>query len=771
MNPIRTYHSNISWRVLSLLLITALLAAPSQAPEVPEEVSAQLDILGPPGSGEFGYDVIALPNGNIVVTDPFYDDFATVDAGAVYLYDGATAALISSLYGSHTNDRLGNYGITILANGHYVILSPAWDAGRGAATWCSATAGCSGVVSAANSVVGSTASDLVGLTIKPLSNDAFVINSAEWDYPGLAVDAGAATWCSGTAPCTGVVSEANSLVGDQPGDQVGINISILTNGNYVVRSFYWDHGAVENAGATTWCSGTSGCTGRVTVLNSLHGSSTEDRVGEKFFEYANSKYLVVSPYWNNGFILVNAGAVTRCSGTAPCTGAVDPATSLVGDHAGDMLGFINPGVVVLPSGNYVVQSVDWFSGRGAATWCSATAHCNGPISGSNSLVGSVAGDSVGQSVSVISSDGDYAVGSHSWNAARGAVTWCDGAVGCTGIIKSTNSLVGSTIGERVGSIVPLMKDHYVAATPYWNGNIGAATWCNGASGCTGTINSSNSLVGSSPGDYVGEIWKVLPLTNGNYVVGSDNWSGNLGAATWCSGSSGCVGAVTPANSLVGTTPDDRIGIQATALTNGNYVVYGDRWDNGSTVNTGAATWCNGTTGCVGPVSAANSLVGNKADDYVGYQVLGLANGHYVVRSSGWDFSTATNAGAITWCNGETGCTGSPSIDNSLIGNHVDDRIGSGGLFSLSNGHYVVVSPDFDRGIYTNAGAVTLGMGWGGTTGLVLASNSILGTIAGGGADLNSAFDYVHNQLVVGRPADNAVSLLRWYTVFLPILVR
>ena len=34
----------------------------------------QVDILGPAGSGEFGKQVVALPNGNIVVTDPSYDN-------------------------------------------------------------------------------------------------------------------------------------------------------------------------------------------------------------------------------------------------------------------------------------------------------------------------------------------------------------------------------------------------------------------------------------------------------------------------------------------------------------------------------------------------------------------------------------------------------------------------------------------------------------------------------------------------------------------------
>ncbi len=207
------------------------------------------------------------------------------------------------------------------------------------------------------------------------------------------------------------------------------------------------------------------------------------------------------------------------------------------------------------------------------------------------------------------------------------------------------------------------------------------------------------------------------------------------------------------------------------LKNGNYVVYGMYWDNGSAENAGAVTWCDGSVGCVGPISAANSFVGNEAGDLVGFLVTGLNNGHYVIVSDGWDFSTATEAGAVTWCNGFTGCTGSPSQSVSLIGGREDDFVGSGGIVPLENGHYVVISPYFDRGIYADAGAVTLGMGYGGTTGFILSSNSIIGTVAGGGSQLNWDFDYLHNQLVVGRPADNIVSLWRMYSVFLPFVVK
>ena len=43
--------------------------------------------------------------------------------GAVYLYDGATHALISQLTGSSENDNLGSDGVTALTNGNFVVRS------------------------------------------------------------------------------------------------------------------------------------------------------------------------------------------------------------------------------------------------------------------------------------------------------------------------------------------------------------------------------------------------------------------------------------------------------------------------------------------------------------------------------------------------------------------------------------------------------------------------------------------------------------------------
>src|SRR4051812_29331826 len=142
--------------------------------------ATQIDLTGPAGSGMFGNRVTVLPNGNFVVVDPGFDAPGPVaDVGAAYLYDGNTRALISTLTGGTMSDQVGNLGIVVLTNGNYLIRSQNWNnpvgpaANAGAVTWCSATTGCNGVVSASNSLVGSTASDSLGNSstgVLPLTN-------------------------------------------------------------------------------------------------------------------------------------------------------------------------------------------------------------------------------------------------------------------------------------------------------------------------------------------------------------------------------------------------------------------------------------------------------------------------------------------------------------------------------------------------------------------------------------------------------------------------
>ena len=207
----------------------------------------------PAAGDQHGSSVTVLANDNIVVAAP-NDSFAAAGAGAVYLYDGLTGALVSALRGSSANDYVGNYGVTALSNGNYVVASSGWaNAGAtnaGAVTWGSGTSGVTGVVSAANSLVGSSTGDNIGnYGITALGNGNYVVLSPNWDN-GSATDAGAATWGNGTSGVTGVVSAANSLVGSSTGDKVGASgVTALSNGSYVVRSLFWANAGVTYAGA------------------------------------------------------------------------------------------------------------------------------------------------------------------------------------------------------------------------------------------------------------------------------------------------------------------------------------------------------------------------------------------------------------------------------------------------------------------------------------------------------------------------------------------
>src|SRR5690606_39927937 len=119
------------------------------------------------------------------------------------------------------------------------------------------------------------------------------------------------------------------------------------------------------------------------------------------------------------------------------------------------------------------------------------------------------------------------------------------------------------------------------------------------------------------------------------------------------------------------------------------------------------------------VSDINSLVGSNANDYVGnYGITALSNGNYVVRSSSWDNGSATNAGAVTFGSGTSGVSGVVSASNSLVGSNANDNVGIGGVTALSNGNYVVSSYNWDNGAATKAGGAKERSGGTGIRGVV-----------------------------------------------------
>jgi hypothetical protein len=701
-----------------------------------------------PNSGNgFGTSVLVLPSGNVAITSP-NDDAGGSNAGAVYLFNGMTGSVVSTLRGSTANDQVGSTGLTQLTNGNYVVASSNWDSGSvtnvGAVTWGNGTSGISGAVSASNSLVGSTASDFSGSSVTALTNGNYVVASSAWDS-GAISNVGAVTWGNGTSGISGVVSSSNSLVGATLNDNVGNGgVTALSNGNYVVRSTLWNSGTVADVGAVTWGNGTSGISGAVSLSNSLVGATLNDNVGNGgVTALSNGNYFVISSAWDSG-ATVDVGAVTWGNGTSGISGVVSASNSLVGSGASDNVG--GTGVTALTNGNYVVRSSNWNSGAtadvGAVTWGNGTSGRTGVVSASNSLVGSTLNDAVGGAGVTALTNGNYVVRSSNWNSGAtvdvGAVTWGNGTSGISGAVSASNSLVGSSFADVVGStgVTALANGNYVVRSASWNSgattSVGAVTWGNGTSGRTGVVSASNSLVGSTANDQVGSTG-VTALANGNYVVRSGNWDSggiiNVGAVTWGNGTSGRTGVVSASNSLVGSTLNDAVGgAFVIALANGNYVVVSAFWDSGTITGVGAVTWGDGISGISGVVSSGNSLVGSRANDSVGSNgVTALTNGNYVVVTQTWDSGTISDVGAVTWGSGVLGVSGAVSASNSLVGSTASDNVGLTGVTALTNGNYVVRSSNWDSGTVSDVGAVTWGNGTSGISGVVSSSNSLVGS--------------------------------------------
>lgn len=546
--------------------------------------------------------VIPLTNGNYVVISPYVDTAARTDVGAVTLGNGTTGTtgLVSaanSLVGSRDMDYAGYAGVVALKNGNYVVLSPLWDNGSesdaGAVTWGNGATGVKGSISASNSLVGSAPGDMVGHTgtsagigsggVAPLPNGNYVVLSPKW-----AGSRGAATWANGTTGITGTISESNSLIADTNSHSFGYypqpssygnhgrrNVTILSNGNYVIASPYWYHPDLGQVGAITWGNGAVGTSGIVSTTNSLVGSTWDDRIGELDFEnpsvgvfpLTNGKYVVTSPSWDNGGE-VDAGAVICVDGSTAATGVVTTTNTIHGMTANDKIGI--QGATVLANGNYVISSPNWSNPAG------------------ETMVG--------------------------------AVTWGKGDCTTLGGISVANSWVGLALEDMVGSggVVALTNGAYAIHSPDWdNGassfDVGAVTWASGGAPGAGTISASNSIVGSSPLDRVGEplrriigggpagpIYQELgkastPMNSGDFMLFSPSWSNGsearTAAVTWGNGATGTVGPVSGANSALGFTADQgnvpdayvpwRINYQS--ANNDQRVIVGRTFDNIVTV--------------------------------------------------------------------------------------------------------------------------------------------------------------------------------------------
>ncbi|WP_285960171.1 filamentous hemagglutinin N-terminal domain-containing protein [Pseudomonas tohonis] len=771
------------------------------------------------GSG----NIVQLANGNVVVGSPTAY-FGNISTGAAFLYNGRTGGLISALYGSTAGDSIGSGGVAALAGSNVAVASPDWDNGAltnvGAVTWFNGTTGLSGFVTSANSLTGSTAGDRVGQTLTTLTNGNYIVGSPDW-HNGSAASAGAVTYGYANQALTGVVSAANSLVGSSTGDRVGANVLALKQGNAITWSSLWDNGTAVDAGAVTWMSGTGPTVGVIGAANSMVGTQDNDFLGTDsnlnsgIVSLGNGNVLVFSKHWHLT-PQIDTGAVTWMSGSTATTGVVDASNSLIGSYAADRVGYISnhpygdkPSYVELANGNLVVTSAYWNGSAGAATWMSGTGPTAGVIGAGNSLVGSTANDRVGSYGITVLNNGHYVVNSPYWsdglNPEVGAATWGDGNGGTAGVISAANSLVGSAVYDHVGlSSTALANGHYVVNSPDWsdgiNPQVGAATWGNGNGGTVGLINAGNSLVGSTAYDHVG--LASTTLTNGHYVVTSPQWNDVLngltqvGAVTWANGDGSTVGAVSAANSMLGDMNNDQVGDGGVfALPGGNYLIRSGLWHdfsgnvawrNGSAASTGTfdrsnamvGTWSPGITllsngkfvvnsgfwgdtqgyvavgsndgSFVGGIDSTTALIGGYRRARLGASgaIVDLGNGSFVVYGQ---FATNPNgvlsAGSITFIDSNAPTVGLTSASNTFYGS-ARDRMTEGGIYVLPNHDYLVPYYKWSGdGSTPGIGAVVIGSGSGGLTGYASASNALVGLEAGdqlssGGIQLLTGNDFL-----------------------------
>ena len=190
-------------------------------------------------------------------------------------------------------------------------------------------------------------------------------------------------------------------------------------------------------------------------------------------------------------------------------------------------------VYALPNGNFVVTDPE-FSPTGQAKIGAVYLYSGTTHAQISRMTGVTINDMVGSGGVRILKDGSFVVASPRWNngaaSMAGAVTACSATTGCPSTVTSGNSLVGSHTNDYVGAnstldthyfndnngIRPVSGSAYLVSSAFWDGNKGAVTYCASGSSanCLGAVSSSNSLVGSTSGDYIGVSYITLVPSGG-----------------------------------------------------------------------------------------------------------------------------------------------------------------------------------------------------------------------------------------------------------------
>ncbi|KAJ4457266.1 putative phospholipase D [Paratrimastix pyriformis] len=617
-------------------------------------VSAATAAVGNTPTGSFGQQLYFLSNGDVLIMGFGFkgDDGTLTNAGLVrHCRPGACLGVSNSFYFPRTNSLVGEVSlsligyaqtgatsITELHDGNYLVLSScryadAASSSAGAATWCAAGVGCTGVVNGNHptSLVGSSANDKVGAYVWVLSDGTYVVSSPSWSSNRGFVAVG-----NSTHPVVGVVGAANSLVGTTAGDQVGYVASsffwncmgFMDNGDFLMTTRSWTNPATgkASAGAIAFFSPRAGIVpvGPIDETNALGPTCNPHLVPRLVwvvfvagqigttadFTLGTFTYLPVS----RSYVIIgspsgtNYGYAHWCSG---CVGKISDLAQVRGTATLKLTLFVR----ILTNGNFVLYSPTWKS-LGFAMLCTGAAGCPSSISSATALVGGASGDAVSQQGILALSDGGYVVGS---TGLWGAVTYCPPS-GCQGVLSETNSLIwlGVTSSQLALTMI----------TMPWGGFALSCPTCLRS----GLTNSGivARMVFTAPG-YMGKgAVFFVPSTEFPYGLGSS--CGLLGDVT-----NPLVRVLTPkppspkgacahiAGALFNGSDPLRVSVAdhhqsrsrrrggaqtgncvITVTPNGDYVIFSPA--------SSTLTWCSGETGCRGlTVSEADTITGVTAN--------------------------------------------------------------------------------------------------------------------------------------------------------------
>ena len=274
-----------------------------------------------------------------------------------------------------------------------------------------------------------------------------------------------------------------------------------------------------------------------------------------------------------------------------------------------------------------------------------------------------------------------------------------------------------------------------------------------------------SHYGDDEGDFLG--FQIIGLPNGNFVIASllNDIGGIVNA-----GSVQLIDGVTgqQIGSEITGDSESSILLVPQTLANSNYIVAADSEDIGGITDAGSVRLIDGSSGS----QIGNRFTGDNDSDFLGRADIGsnivipgttgsivipsggikiLANDNFVIASARDDVAGIVNAGSVRLVSSITGL----QIGPTLAGNNDADHLGSGNVVSLSNGNYVVVSPNDDVNGIEDAGSVRL---FSGATGIQI-GNTITSMTTGDQVGLNGVTELAGNRFVVASSREDVAGIV------------